>query len=981
MSLLDQFEIEEQSLITNTTSSTGYISADKPYQSSRNVMSSVTSQSLQGSGSFMPERKIFIQHPVKIDPPSAIQYMTVSNNIITLAFQNNVISRFDISSPDNIERYEFKKPDDQIHTILQDPTGQHLLVCFRSTQECYYITRNAKKYRQLGKMKGHLLECIGWNKLEQGENSTGPILIGTKKGTLFETEIDPHGGFLGRGRPEEYFTEVYQLRTETGGTEPVTGIRMEPFPHSMTPTEIKYFILVSTPSRIYHFIGMATRGESTQMFLSMFEGYLRSSQETFVEIPRSLGYSQLCVWPAGGEKPPKTFAWLTGAGIYYGHLDFGSDQVIVEPRLIPYHSQDSSSSQSDVPIAMCLTQFHCLVMYRDKLEALCVLNDKVVFQEAHTVRRFGPLISLTIDPVTMVIWTFTNYKVYKYTIHQEDRDVWKMYLSNGQFDLAKQYCKGNATHLNEVLTKHAEHEFQQGKFVAAARYYADSKISFEEVSLKFLTENQTDALKTFLQRKLDSVHSKDKTQCTMLTTWLVELYLNELGVLQDQGRVQEKQRLQREFHDMLRKDMLKECLELNCRTIYDLMASHGCVEDMVFFAGLMRDHERVINYHIQQGCYKEVLKVLTASVGSAHLFYKFSPLLMQHIPTATVDAWIEKGKSLEPKRLIPSLIQCNQPTATESHQMKEAIRYLEFCVQKLGNRETAIHNFILSLYAKQSNKAQLLKYLYTYKVDTTVPYDARYALRVCQEEKVDRACVHVYSVMGLLEEAVQLALTFDVDLAKEVAGRQMHDDSLQKKLWLRIAKHVIEEEQNINQAMKFLSDCAFLKIEDILPFFPDFVTIDQFKEAICQSLKEYNTHIENLKSEMKGATDSAKSIRADIHEVRNKYGIIPPDAKCGLCHYPLLTKGFYLFPCHHTFHSDCLITELTQQLTGPQRQKLEELIQLHSNVSASEQSKLKEQIDEIVCADCLFCGEIMIRLVDQPFFTKEEYEEALKSWR
>ena len=98
---------------------------------------------------------------------------------------------------------------------------------------------------------------------------------------------------------------------------------------------------------------MATRGESTQMFLSMFEGYSRSSEgtlhsfirihiigvhclETFVEIPRSLGYSQLCVWPAGGEKPPKSFAWLTGAGIYYGHLDFGSDQVLVEPRLIPY---------------------------------------------------------------------------------------------------------------------------------------------------------------------------------------------------------------------------------------------------------------------------------------------------------------------------------------------------------------------------------------------------------------------------------------------------------------------------------------------------------------------------------------------------------------------------------------------------------------------------------------------------------------------
>lgn len=33
--------------------------------------------------------------------------------------------------------------------------------------------------------------------------------------------------------------------------------------------------------------------------------------------------------------------------------------------------------------------------------------------------------------------------------------------------------------------------------------------------------------------------------------------------------------------------------------------------------------------------------------------------------------------------------------------------------------------------------------------------------------------------------------------------------------------------------MKFLSDCEFLKIEDILPFFPDFVTIDQFKVSPC----------------------------------------------------------------------------------------------------------------------------------------------------
>lgn len=31
--------------------------------------------------------------------------------------------------------------------------------------------------------------------------------------------------------------------------------------------------------------------------------------------------------------------------------------------------------------------------------------------------------------------------------------------------------------------------------------------------------------------------------------------------------------------------------------------------------------------------------------------------------------WIEKGKDLQPKKLIPSLIQCNQPAAAESDQV------------------------------------------------------------------------------------------------------------------------------------------------------------------------------------------------------------------------------------------------------------------------------------------------------------------------
>lgn len=52
-----------------------------------------------------------------------------------------------------------------------------------------------------------------------------------------------------------------------------------------------------------------------------------------------------------------------------------------------------------------------------------------------------------------------------------------------------------------------------------------------------------------------------------------------------------------------------------------------------------------------------------------------------------------------------------------------------------------------------------------------------------------------------------------------------------------------------------------IKIEDVLPLFPNFVQIDDFKEAICQSLEEYNAQIAGLKDEMDDATRIADALR------------------------------------------------------------------------------------------------------------------------
>lgn len=108
--------------------------------------------------------------------------------------------------------------------------------------------------------------------------------------------------------------------------------------------------------------------------------------------------------------------------------------------------------------------------------------------------------------------------------------------------------------------------------------------------------------------------------------------------------------------------------------------------------------------------------------------------------------------------------------------------------------------------------------------------------------------------------------------------------------------------------MRFLETTeGLLKIEDILPFFPDFVVIDDFKEEIAHALEGYSAHIDVLKGEMNEATKTAESIKEDIGALKKRFVTIDAGERCSVCSQILLTRQFYVFPCRHKFHADCLI--------------------------------------------------------------------------
>ncbi len=220
-------------------------------------------------------------------------------------------------------------------------------------------------------------------------------------------------------------------------------------------------------------------------------------------------------------------------------------------------------------------------------------------------------------------------------------------------------------------------------------------------------------------------------------------------------------------------------------------------------------------------------------------------------------------------------------------------------------------------------------------------FDLKYALRVCTQAGKWKACVHIYSAMNLYEEAVHRSLEVvhegGLEMAKSNANKP-DDEEVRRKLWLLIAKHVIqtknpststldtEDQTPAKVGIDILEESQCLKIEDILPFFPDFVKIDAFKTEICQSLETYNGKIEELKLEMEDYTKSAKTIRDQIDELENRSIDLPPNACCAISGQYLFNSEFYLFPDGMAFSQSELVSYVTPHLPPGQQEEVGELL-------------------------------------------------------
>ncbi|KAL3143378.1 hypothetical protein ABBQ38_002206 [Trebouxia sp. C0009 RCD-2024] len=902
-------------------------------------------------------------------------------------------------------------------------SAEHTIIALQlgSTYENHYIHANWKKSRVLSKLKDVKVSCIGWNKDTQSESTTGDILVGSLAGVLNEVVMDE------KDKKERVAKRVFQLQDSK---DPMTSV------HQHRTSEGQRVVLMATADRLYIFTGKGS-------LEAMFARYNSPDINNYIELGGGVSSSPLQLYYQPGATQPEAFAWLTQPGVYYGDLTPDTAHhtreldLLKNHRLLPYSS--SRSDAPTLPLSVALSQYYLLLLFPSKVQCINRINGQVKQELAIPPSRAlqaGPqTLALASDAAEGTLYLMSGDNLQEITVHEESRDMWRVYLDQQDYKSAFRHCKTQAER-DTVNSAEAEACFGDGNFVEAARLLGRVTAAvpaFEEVVLRFVEADSPKALQTFLQTKMDSLGHEDKAQATMVGTWLLELYLDQLnrsllevkgqltvassnGHSQGAGDTADGSSKALPAPDQLTQDLrafLKRNVEvLDVNVTISLLAGYGRLDDLMEYATYRKDWEAVVDYLMQRGEADRALPVLRRPGVSQELWYKFAPTLMLLAPAATVDAWMTAQPPLDPPRLLPALLRFAEDGAPPECQA-HALRFVEFCIHHLENDDPAIHHLAAALYCLEDQEGPLLQYLASARDLLGRPlYDPQTALRLARQRNKLHASVQLLCDLNLYEDAVVLALSFDMALASATANRPEEEPALKRSLWLTIARYIVQQhpsqdqEVAIKQVNEFLRESGgVIKIEDVLPLFPDFVKIDNFKEAICQSLEDYNKQIDQLKGEMEDATRIADALRKDMAALEHRAATLDLSEECARCGVavgepPHATAGisggcvpqFYLFPSGNAFHGTCLASEVMQLVPPPQQQRIHNLLLrlsqvaegsgqagAHGNEPPAKVADLRHSLEQEIALEDPYCGEIVVRNISKLFVRPDEVLEVA-SW-
>eukprot|EP01091_Cochliopodium_minus_P006710 TRINITY_DN1670_c1_g1_i1.p1 TRINITY_DN1670_c1_g1~~TRINITY_DN1670_c1_g1_i1.p1 ORF type:complete len:743 (-),score=213.23 TRINITY_DN1670_c1_g1_i1:54-2009(-) len=628
-----------------------------------------------------------------------------------------------------------------------------------------------------------------------------------------------------------------------------------------------------------------------------------------------------------------------------------------------------------------MTEWHYMIITKETLYGFCILNNKKTFKKIFP-EKIQPLIGIIKDETFKNIYLFSEKFIYDLVGNEEERDIWQLFLQKKDFLNSLKFSKSPSSR-DIVQSALADHLYSSGKIIESAYEYAKSSKSFEQVTLLFMNGEEK-ALKVYLIKKLEFLTNsteKKSTQLSILAHWIIEIELNDIDSFEAQQKKNEKTSSEKNL--LLFFSKYKSLLDY--RTSKDLLLKHGHAHLLFEYNKIIGDWNSAIMYLLHKHDYVSIIELLLQKITvDVELYYQLSVPLLSHLPRLTVMLWMKTALKLDCRRLLPALTMYEPYTMNEEKDnVHWGIHYLMHVVSVNKNEDETVHNCLISLLCKLEDEKPLIHFL---KSETQIFYDLQYALNLTLSSNKKHSASIIYTKMSLFEEAIDISLQVNYEIAVQYAKIVDDTDEKLKKIWLSIGKYVIEKEGNIQAAMKVISEGPYLKVEDLIPFFPDTTLINSFKEEINDQSRTYDHNIQEHKSEMEMIENNTNILRIELKSLRDTPLSLEINSKCFSCRLLINpSQPYYYFSCGHITHQDCLIKDVSERY---EVDKKKEIFQLKKDIQYFKEKGvvegrnakgvifkadvLKDKLDSIIASECFYCGSHIVETIDMDFYGEEE---------
>jgi hypothetical protein len=388
---------------------------------------------------------------------------------------------------------------------------------------------------------------------------------------------------------------------------------------------------------------------STTMFHRAFSPDQAISRQSFVELPGSINHAELNICEEG-------FAMRTETGIYYGKIDKSNSIVvpfstgsngIVDAGILPYET-------SGIPVSIAITPHHFITLSEtSELRFINRVAKKIIQKERVdwvSINQstgiiddglhggYGELIMDIRRPNQ--VWLWKSRSLVHISSSREDRDVWKFSLesclnntrssmpsrnrgphinddknNDAEFDIAKALCTNNVQKA-VVTASRAKYHLFHDRIELAAKYMAmcpPELMPFAETSIQLAlpdlgigatqTKTGNSGLISYLLHKMQYYKTRnDNVACTMLGSWLVELYLHEREKNASQDQMIEESNFSSSTsvvdgnNALLQQFLASNAYNMDAETILRILCSHDTTaSDCAMYAATSGDIRTAVN--------------------------------------------------------------------------------------------------------------------------------------------------------------------------------------------------------------------------------------------------------------------------------------------------------------------------------------------------------------------------------------------------